>query len=111
MGVELPADTVILIAAAILASGVLGSAFAQRLRVPALLLFLGVGMLIADGGLALVRFADARVAQAGATVALAVILFEDGLTTKPRDIRRARCPAFCSPASGSSSPRAWAPWS
>lgn len=94
MSVELPSDAVILAGAALLASGVLGAAFAHRLRVPGLLLFLGIGMLIADDGLALVRFDNARLAQAGAAVALALILFEGGLTTKPSDVRRAAIPGL-----------------
>lgn len=94
MTVELPADLPVLVAAALLAGGVLGAGFADRLRVPGLLLFLGLGMLIGDEALGLVSFDDPRLAQAIGTVALLVILYEGGLTTKPRDFRRAALPGL-----------------
>lgn len=94
MTAELPADASVLVAAALLAAGVLGAGFADRLRVPGLLLFLGLGMLIGDDGLALVSFDDPEFAQAVGTVALLIILYEGGLTTKPRDVRQAALPGL-----------------
>ena len=94
MTVELPADWMVLAVSALLIAGVLGAGFADRLRVPGLLLFLGLGMLIADDGLGLVRLEDPMVAQAGGTVALILILYEGGLTTKPRDLRLAAAPGL-----------------
>lgn len=91
---ELPADPLILAGAALLAAGVLCSGFADRLRVPGLLLFLGIGMVIADDGLALVRLDDPQVAQAWGALALALILYEGGLTTKPADLRRGAGPGL-----------------
>jgi len=44
----------VLVAGGLLAVGVLGAGFANRLRAPGLLLFLAIGMVIADDGLALV---------------------------------------------------------
>ncbi|HVM21214.1 MAG TPA: potassium/proton antiporter [Egibacteraceae bacterium] len=90
---QLPADLLILSVAALLGAGVLGAGFADRLRVPGLLLFLGLGIVIGDEVLGLVNFDDPVLAQAGATVALVLILFEGGLTTKPSDLRRASAPA------------------
>ena len=95
MTVELPADWLVLVVSALLVAGVLGAGFADRLRVPGLLLFLGLGMLIADDGLGLVRLDDPLLAQAGGTVALILILYEGGLTTKPRDLRLAAGPSAC----------------
>jgi potassium/hydrogen antiporter len=89
---QLPADWLILAAGALLAAGVLGAGFADRLRIPGLLLFLAIGMAIADDGLALVSLDDPTVAQIGGTIALLLILYEGGLTTKPRDVRRAAVP-------------------
>lgn len=94
MTADLPADTTVLLAAALLAAGVLGAGFADRLRVPGLLLFLGLGMLIGDDGLGLVSFDDPEFAQAVGTVALLIILYEGGLTTKPRDVRQAALPGL-----------------
>ncbi len=81
-------DPAILVAGALLLVGVLASSIASRIRIPSLLLFLGLGILIADEGLALVRFDDAVLAQNIATVALVVILFEGGLGTDPSSFRQ-----------------------
>ena len=66
--------------------------FAERLRLPGLLIFLGLGMAIGDDGLDLISFNDVRAVQAGAAVALALILYEGGLGTKPGDLRQAAVP-------------------
>ena len=89
---ELPADWMVLVAGGLLAVGVLGAGFANRLRAPGLLLFLAIGMVIADDGLALVTLNEPVFAQGVGTVALVIILFEGGLTTKPRDLRAAAAP-------------------
>lgn len=88
-----PVDPGVLLAGALLLVGVIASGFAARFRIPSLLLFLGLGMLVADEGLALVRFDDAGLAQNIATVALVVILFEGGLSTDPVAFRFAGVPA------------------
>lgn len=86
-------DIPILLGGVLLAVGVVATGAAARYRVPALLLFLGLGMLVADDGLALVRFDDYRLAQNMAVVALAVILFEGGLATDSAAVRSAAVPA------------------
>ena len=86
-------DPGILLAGTLLLVGVIASGAAARFRIPSLLLFLGLGMLVADDGLALVRFDDAALAQNIATVALVVILFEGGLATEPAAFRTAGVPA------------------
>ncbi|MGA9279443.1 potassium/proton antiporter, partial [Ilumatobacter sp.] len=58
-----------------------------------LLMFLFLGMLVADDGLALVRFDDAALAQNVASVALVIILFEGGLGTEPKAFRAVGVPA------------------
>ena len=85
-------DIPILLGGVLLAVGVVATGAAARYRVPALLLFLGLGMLVADDGLALVRFDDYRLAQNMAVVALAVILFEGGLATDSAAVRSAAVP-------------------
>ncbi len=86
-------DPAVLLGGTLLLVGVIASGLAARFRIPGLLLFLGLGMLVADDGLALVRFDDATLAQNIATVALVVILYEGGLGTEPAAFRGAGVPA------------------
>lgn len=90
----LPLDPLILAAGLLLMLGVLAAAVAQKVRVPALLLFLGVGMIVGDDGLGLTQLDDPEVGQAAGVLALLVILFEGGLTTRASDLRRAAVPGF-----------------
>jgi potassium/hydrogen antiporter len=89
MTAGLPADIWILAAGALLVAAILAAGFAGKIRIPGLLLFLVLGMLVADDGLGLVRLSDMELAQTLGTVGLLLILFEGGLTTKPRDVRQA----------------------
>jgi potassium/hydrogen antiporter len=71
----------ILAAGALLAAGLVASLLAVRLRVPSLVLFLGVGMLVGSDGLGWITFDDYRLARTIGVVSLALILFEGGLTS------------------------------
>ena len=71
----------ILAAGALLAAGLLASFAATRLRVPSLVLFLGVGMLVGSDGLGWIEFDSYRLARTIGVIALALILFEGGLTS------------------------------
>lgn len=93
MNSSFPVDDVILLGAALLGIGVLVGLAANRVRVSGLLVLLALGMAVADDGLALIRFDDVALAQNIAVVALAVILFEGGLTTSFSDIRPVLAPA------------------
>src|SRR4051794_3042798 len=77
----------ILVAGALLGAGLLASLLAGRVRVPSLLLFLGVGMAIGTDGLGWIDFDDVRLARSIGIVALALILFEGGLTSGLFEIR------------------------
>jgi cell volume regulation protein A len=90
---HLHVDPYLLGGAMLLAVGVVLGGLARRVRVPGLLLFLGLGMLVGDDGLALVRFDDAQLAQSVAVIALVVILFEGGLAAPRRDLRRVLAPS------------------
>jgi len=57
-----------------------------KFGVPALLLFLGVGMLFGSDGLG-IQFESIEIAQTVGTVALCIILFSGGMDTKLEDIR------------------------
>lgn len=83
----------ILLAGVLLALGVLGSLVAARVRVPSLLLFLGIGMLVGDGS-GLIEFNDFDVARTVGIVALALILFEGGLAAGLPEIRPVLRPAI-----------------
>src|SRR4029079_11490336 len=88
-----PVDAPILLVSALVIVGVVVSGVADRFRFPGLVLFLVLGMVVADDGLALVHFDDAKLAQNIAVVALVIILFEGGLATAPEAVRRAGAPA------------------
>jgi cell volume regulation protein A len=77
----------ILIAGGLLAAGIFGALLADRVRVPGLLLFLGLGMLAGSQGLGGIEFDDAELARTLGTIALILILFEGGLTAGWTEIR------------------------
>ena len=77
----------ILVAGALLAAGLGASLIAGRLRVPALVLFLGLGMLVGSDGLGWIDFSNYALARDIGVVALALILFEGGLNAGFDEIR------------------------
>jgi potassium/hydrogen antiporter len=84
----------VLVAGALLAAGLLASLVAGRLRVPSLLLFLGVGMLAGSDGFGWLDFSDYQLAQSVGIIALALILYEGGLASGWQEIRPVFLPAF-----------------
>jgi potassium/hydrogen antiporter len=77
----------ILVAAALLAAGIGASLLASRIRLPGLLLFLGVGMAIGSDGTGWIDFNNYELARTIGVVALALILFEGGLAAGFEEIR------------------------
>jgi cell volume regulation protein A len=77
----------ILVAAALLAAGIAASLLASRVRLPGLLLFLALGMAIGSDGTGWIDFSDYELARTIGVVALALILFEGGLTAGFDEIR------------------------
>jgi len=71
----------------LLAAGLAASLAAGRLRLPGLVLVLGVGMLIGSDGLGWIEFDDFELARQAGIVALALILFEGGLSSGFAEIR------------------------
>jgi cell volume regulation protein A len=71
----------ILVAGSLLAAGVAASLVAVRIRIPALVLFLGLGLAIGTDGLGWIDFEDYALARLVGTIALVVILYEGGLST------------------------------
>jgi cell volume regulation protein A len=84
----------ILVAGALLAAGIAASLLAQRIRLPGLLLFLGLGMAIGSDGLDWIDFEDYELARTIGIVALALILFEGGLIAGFDEIRPVLRPAL-----------------
>jgi cell volume regulation protein A len=78
---------IILITGVLTTVALAASLLAGRVRVPALLLFLAIGMAIGSDGLDLVDFSDYELARDVGIVALALIIFEGGLTTNAESLR------------------------
>jgi cell volume regulation protein A len=91
MNIEL-LPTILAVAALLLAS-VLASRASSRIGVPALLLFLGIGMLAGSDGPGGIHFDNPPLAQALGVVALAFILFGGGLSTHWAEVRPVAWPA------------------
>src|SRR3954447_18178612 len=84
----------LLITGALLGAGIAASLLAARVRVPALVLFLALGMLIGSDGLGWIEFSDYELARTVGIVALALILFEGGLAAGRDEIRPVIGPAI-----------------
>ncbi|UGS38451.1 K(+)/H(+) antiporter NhaP2 [Capillimicrobium parvum] len=81
-------------AGALLAGGVAASLLARRVRLPGLVLFLGLGMLVGSDGLGWINFNDYELAQTIGIIALALILYEGGLSAGFGEIRPVLRPAL-----------------
>jgi potassium/hydrogen antiporter len=88
----------ILAAGALLAAGIAASLLAARVRLPGLLLFLAVGMILGSDLTGWIEFgrteADYELARTIGIVALVLILFEGGLTAGFDEIRPVLRPAL-----------------
>ena len=81
------------VVALLLATSALVSHAAQRLRVPAGLIFLAIGMLAGSQGIGGIAFDDYHFAFRAGSAALALILFDGGLNTPVDTLRRSLAPA------------------
>jgi potassium/hydrogen antiporter len=82
----------VLVVGVLLAAGLVASLAAGRLRLPGLVLVLGIGMVIGSDGLGWIDFGrdveeDFDLARSAGVVALAFILFEGGLSSGFGEIR------------------------
>ena len=84
----------ILLGSVLVLLSIFAGVFSARLGVPLLLVFLGLGMLAGEGGLGGIVFRDFHAAYLIGSVALAIILFDGGLRTDPKDVRRALWPSL-----------------
>jgi cell volume regulation protein A len=76
-----------------LAGGLVASLVATRMRIPALLLFLGLGMLAGSDVTGWIYLDDYELAQTVGVIALALILFEGGLAAGFEEVRPVLRPA------------------
>lgn len=86
-------DGLILLGAVLLIAGIFSSKLSKSVGVPTLVIFMGVGMLAGVDGVLGVQFDDFALANAAATLALVLILFDGGLRTKLESVRIAWKPA------------------
>lgn len=84
----------IVVVGVLLAVALAASLTAARLRLPALVLFLGIGMAIGSDGTGWLRFDDYTIARDVGSIALALILFEGGLNTGLGQVRKVLRPAL-----------------
>ena len=91
---HLPVESVLLVAAGLMVIGVLIVGASDRLRVPAALLSLGIGMVFGSDVLGFVDVSDMAMVRDISVIALMIILFEGGLTTKPSVLRESGVPGF-----------------
>ena len=77
----------ILAAGALMTAGLAASLLAGRVRVPGLILFLALGMLVGSDGIGWIYFDDYDLARVIGIIALSLILFEGGLSAGYGEIR------------------------
>jgi cell volume regulation protein A len=82
-----PPESLLLVGSVLLLASVIASKTSGRLGVPALLLFLVIGMLAGSEGPGRIEFDDLRLAQSLGVLALALILFAGGADTDWRLVR------------------------
>ena len=87
-------ETLLLVAAVLLVLSVLASKASGRLGVPALVLFLIIGMLAGSDGPGGIEFDNPWVAQLLGVIALALILFAGGLDTEWSAVRPVLAPGL-----------------
>lgn len=87
-------DTIILVTGLMVLLGIASSKFSARLGVPVLVLFIALGMLAGSEGIGGIEFEDYELAHGIGTLALALILFDGGLSTPVASIRQAWKPSL-----------------
>lgn len=83
---NLQIELVLLVLSLLFFLSILAGKASSRFGIPALLLFLGVGMFFGSDGLG-IEFENIKVAQVVGTVALCIILFSGGMDTKFSEIK------------------------
>ena len=84
----------ILLIGLLLFTAVWTTKLSSRLNIPALLIFIALGMIAGSDITGFIRFDDAELAQLLGTVALIVILFEGGLQTAWKEVKTELAPSL-----------------
>lgn len=87
MGFSLSPYQIILVAGILLLLSIAGSKVSERVGVPALLTFLGIGMLAGSDGIGRIHFDNPAIANLVGTFAIVFILFSGGLDTNWHSVR------------------------
>jgi cell volume regulation protein A len=82
-----PPESLLLVGSVLLLASVIASKTSGRLGVPALVLFLVIGMLAGSEGPGRIEFDDPRLAQSAGVLALVLIIFAGGADTDWRLVR------------------------
>jgi potassium/hydrogen antiporter len=83
-----PLEHLLLIGSILIFISVVASKTSLKTGIPALIVFLGIGMLAGSDGLGGIQFDNPQLAQWLGTTALAIILFSGGLDTKFESVRQ-----------------------
>ena len=84
----------ILLGSVLVLLSIFAGVFSARFGAPLLLVFLGLGILAGEEGPGGLLFRDFHAAYLIGSIALAIILFDGGLRTDPKDVRRALWPSL-----------------
>lgn len=90
----MPIENILLWAAVLMLLSVISSKLSDKFAIPALVLFLGIGMLAGSEGLGGIYFNDPWLAKSIGIVALIFIIYSGGLNTKWKNVRPILGPAF-----------------
>lgn len=82
-----PIETILLWVAVLIFVSAVSSKLSNRFAIPALLLFLVIGMLVGSEGIGKIYFDNAQLAKSIGVVALVFIIFSGGLDTNWRDTK------------------------
>src|SRR5690554_6247683 len=83
----IPIEIILFVVGGLLLFSVILSKFSARFGVPSLLLFLAIGMVAGSEGAGGIYFDNVAAAQQIGAMALALILFDGGLSTNWRNVR------------------------
>ncbi len=91
---DLVPGNIILIGSVLLFLSVIAGKAGYRFGVPALLLFLGLGMLFGTDGILGLQFNNPKIAQFIGTLALTIILFSGGMDNNKKEVRPIMSPGI-----------------